>query len=340
MTDVNGSGGHAPTRPTADEALARISVLEAENADLRRRVRELETARASAPNNTAVPSGNVDSLRRLLTTVIERSPSIVFVKDIEGRYVLVNQCFLDACGVTRDEICGKTDTVHLPPEAAEALRAQDQAIIDSGVPVQYEENVPLRGEESTYYTIKFPLFDEQNNLIGLCGIATDITATKRVQRERDAMREQMLAAHKEALRELSTPLVPIADGVLAMPLVGRIDEARASLIMTTLLEGITRESAHTAILDITGVRSVDAQVADALVNAARAARLLGARVLLSGLRADVAKTLVDIGCDLGSITAVPTLQSAIARALSPEREVGAFRARSHRPDRAGSHPRR
>ncbi|UQA62748.1 PAS domain-containing protein [Polyangium aurulentum] len=320
MMSVNGSGAHAPARLAAsDEALARVAALEAENAALRRRVKELESARAaSAANDAAIPSGNGDSIRRLLSAVIERSPSIVFVKDVEGRYVLINKRFEDDCGVTRDELCGRTDAVWLPPDIAAAVRMQDQAIIDGGVPVQYEESLPVQGDKRTYFTIKFPLFDEKNNLLGLCGIATDITEAKHVERERDAMREQMLAAQSEMLRELSTPLVPITDGVLAMPLVGRIDQARASRIMNTLLEGITRESAHTAILDITGVRSVDAQVADALVNVARAARLLGARVMLSGLRPDVAKTLVEIGSDLGGITAVPTLQSAIARALGPQ----------------------
>jgi anti-anti-sigma factor len=110
--------------------------------------------------------------------------------------------------------------------------------------------------------------------------------------------------------------MPIAEGVLAMPIVGRIDEERASRIMDTLLEGITQQSAHTAILDITGVRAVDAQVADALVGAARAARLLGARVMLSGIRPEVARTLLELGTDLGDIATVATLQAAIARALA------------------------
>jgi len=296
-------------------ALARIAALEAENTTLKRRIAEIEALDTSPKSSPTTTDGKADNLSKLLYALVERSPSDIFVKDRNGRYVFINQRFEEDCAVTREGLYGSTDHAWVPAHIADLVRVQDQKIIEDGVPVQFEEIIPVRGQDKVYFTIKFPLFDEDNNLLGLCGIATDITEAKRIERERDAMREQMLAAQLEALRELSTPLMPIADGVLAMPLVGAIDDARAGRIMDTLLEGISRQSAHTAILDITGVRSVDAQVADALVAAARAAKLLGARVLLSGVRPDVARTLVDLGADLGGITTVPTLQSAIAIVL-------------------------
>ncbi len=305
---------------TSAAALSSITALEAENATLRRRVAELETALARARAEVGPPEPDVYSgcSRHVLVAVLDRCPSIIFVKDTEGRYILVNQRFMDLFALTRDQLLGNTDEACFPPEVAAMVRLKDQSIIDGGEPVQFEETVPINGEDHTFFTVKFPLFDADNQPLGLCGITTDITDMKGVERERDAMREQMLEAQRETLRELSTPLMPIAEGVLAMPLVGRIDEARATRIMDTLLEGISRQSAHTAILDITGVRAVDAQVADALVSAARAARLLGARVLLSGLRSEVARTLVALGADLGDIATVATLQTAIAHALGPQ----------------------
>lgn len=128
-------------------------------------------------------------------------------------------------------------------------------------------------------------------------------------------REEVISRQQAVLAELSTPLVPIADGVIAMPLVGAIDSARAQLIMETLLQGISDLQAETAILDITGVRVVDTQVANALLRAAQAAKLLGARVVLTGISAEVAQALVHLGADLGGIVTRSDLQSGIAYAL-------------------------
>jgi PAS domain S-box-containing protein len=317
MTYTNGPGLHAKTRPTSDEMLVRLTALEAENAALHCRVAELELERAQASGvrENAAPDRGEEGLYRLLDALIDHSPSIIFIKDIEGRYLLINKRYEDECGTPREFLCGKTDHAWLPRADADRLRAQDMKIIAERMSVHYEEVLSVRNEDRTYMTIKFPLFDGKSNLLGLCGITTDITDIKRAEREREAMRDRLLAAQGEALRELSTPLMPIAKGILVMPLVGSVDEVRAARILDTLLEGITRESAHTVILDITGVRSVDGQVACTLACAARTAKLLGARVMLSGVRPDVAAKLVALGADLGGIAKVQTLATAIVSAL-------------------------
>lgn len=146
---------------------------------------------------------------------------------------------------------------------------------------------------------------------------TDITVRRRAEealRER-ALQQQVIEAQQAALRELSTPLMPIAEGVVVMPIVGSIDSRRAQQIMETLLEGIAAHSADIAILDITGVRVVDTQVAGALVRAAQAARMLGARVVLSGISAEIAQTLVHIGAEMSEMVALRSLQQGIAYAL-------------------------
>ena len=106
---------------------------------------------------------------------------------------------------------------------------------------------------------------------------------------------------------------------LGIPVIGVVDTTRAGKILETLLEGIGRHHAITAILDITGVKSVDTHVANALVQAAKAARLLGTEVILTGITAAVAQTIVSIGIDLSSIDTQSTLQQGIARALSRRR---------------------
>ena len=101
-----------------------------------------------------------------------------------------------------------------------------------------------------------------------------------------------------------------------MRLIGTIDSVRASAILETLLQGISERRVHTAILDITGVREIDVQTADALVGAARSARLLGARVILTGVSPAVARTLVTLDANLDDIAILATLASGIAHALN------------------------
>jgi rsbT co-antagonist protein RsbR len=117
------------------------------------------------------------------------------------------------------------------------------------------------------------------------------------------------------LRELSTPLIPISDAVVVMPLIGAIDSRRAQQVMETLLQGLAQRQAETAILDITGVPVVDTQVANALIAAAQAVKLLGATVVLTGIRPEVAQTLVGLGIDLRGIITRASLQSGITYAL-------------------------
>lgn len=127
-------------------------------------------------------------------------------------------------------------------------------------------------------------------------------------------REEVITAQKAALRELSTPLIPISDTVMIMPLIGTIDTARAQQVIETLLEGVSTSRARTAIIDITGVLLVDTQVANALIQAAQAVKLLGAQVVLTGIRPEVSQTLVGLGVDLRGIVTKSTLQSGIAYA--------------------------
>ncbi|WP_170319258.1 PAS domain-containing protein [Polyangium spumosum] len=159
--------------------------------------------------------------------------------------------------------------------------------------------------------------DEAGQPIGARGVTMDITDLKRAEAERaDAeLREKLLAAQQESLLALSTPLVPIDDEILAMTLVGGLDERRADRVLSTLLEGVTRTAARTVILDVTGVPEVEAQTGELLVRAAKAVSLLGAEVVLTGIRPEVARTLVELGAELGSIVTKGTLKAGIAHAM-------------------------
>jgi rsbT co-antagonist protein RsbR len=129
------------------------------------------------------------------------------------------------------------------------------------------------------------------------------------------MQQEIIQAQETRLQELSTPLLPLTSGVLAMPLIGTIDAVRVEQILSTLLEGVVTYQAHTVLLDITGVQVVDTQIAQALMRTAQAVRLLGARIILTGISPSIAQTLVHLGVDLSEIMTRSTLQEGIAQVL-------------------------
>ncbi len=120
---------------------------------------------------------------------------------------------------------------------------------------------------------------------------------------------------QEALEELSTPIVPVHDEVLVLPLIGAVDPGRADRILEALLTGIEEHDARVVIIDITGVPQVDTNVAHSLLQAARAARLLGARAVLTGLRPNVAEIIVTLGVDLSELVTRSNLQAGIEYAM-------------------------
>jgi rsbT co-antagonist protein RsbR len=161
----------------------------------------------------------------------------------------------------------------------------------------------------------FTVRNAQGEAIAVAGIARDITEQLRAEEERAALQEQVLEAQRATVRELSTPLIPIADDVVIMPLIGSIDTLRAQQVMDSLLEGVERHKASTVILDITGVQVVDTQVANTFLQAAQAVRLLGARVVMTGIQPQIAQTLVQLGVSLKGIDTRSTLQAGIAAVL-------------------------
>ncbi len=136
------------------------------------------------------------------------------------------------------------------------------------------------------------------------------------EQNRIRLQEQILETQQQAIQELSTPLMPITDTVLVMPLVGTIDSHRAQQIIQRLLEGVAEHRAEVAIIDITGVQVVDTQVANVLLEAAQSTRLLGTQVLLTGISPALAQTLVQLGADMSGIITRGTLQAGIAYATA------------------------
>jgi rsbT co-antagonist protein RsbR len=130
-----------------------------------------------------------------------------------------------------------------------------------------------------------------------------------------AAREQIVSDQASAMLELSTPVVRLWEGIIAVPLVGTLDSARAQLVMEKLLDTLVATGAGHAVIDITGVPTVDTEVAQHLLKTVSAARLLGAECTISGIRPQVAQTIVSLGIEFGDIATKATLADALALAL-------------------------
>jgi len=128
-------------------------------------------------------------------------------------------------------------------------------------------------------------------------------------------REEVIARQQQELLELSTPVVELWDGILALPLIGTLDSSRTQVVMESLLERIVETSAKIAIIEITGVPTVDTLVAQHLLKTVAAARLMGADCIISGIRPQIAQTIVHLGVDLGTVITKATLADAFRIAL-------------------------
>ena len=128
-------------------------------------------------------------------------------------------------------------------------------------------------------------------------------------------REEVIARQQQEMLELSTPVVKLWDGVLALPMIGTLDSARTQVVMESLLQRIVETGAEVAIIDITGVPTVDTLVAQHLLKTITAARLMGAECIISGIRPQIAATIVHLGVDLSAVITKATLADAFQVAL-------------------------
>jgi len=128
-------------------------------------------------------------------------------------------------------------------------------------------------------------------------------------------REEVIARQQQEMLELSTPVVKLWEGILALPMIGTLDSARTQVVMESLLQRIVETGSSIAIIDITGVPMVDTLTAQHLLKTVTAARLMGAECIISGIRPQIAQTIVHLGVDLGDITTKASLADAFAIAL-------------------------
>ena len=283
-------------------------------AELSDEVLALRTKLAQLEAAASISSATAPNAPNLFQLAIDHLPQSICWKDRSSVFLGCNLPFARSFGVKRpSDLIGKTDYDLTSAELAAAYCADDRQVMAGGVAkVNFEE--PLQHTDGTrgwLLTSKIPLRQLDGAVVGVLVTLEDITARKQAEEERARTQHEYIEKQSVLLAELSTPLIPITQAVVVMPLIGSIDSRRAQQVLDTLLHGITERHARTAILDITGVPIVDTHVAGALIRAAQAAQLLGAQVVLTGIRPEVAQTLVGMGTELHGIITRSDLQSGI-----------------------------
>jgi rsbT co-antagonist protein RsbR len=262
-------------------------------------------------------------ISRETAAILDAVPLLVYVKQRDHRYVFVNRCYADAYGLERSAIIGRKDEEIHAPDIAAAYHDADEALMASATPMHDVETRAVGGGGEAIHLSEHnvPWMDADGNVLGMVGAALDITARKDAERalhEREAELRAMVERQRELLetiRALWTPVLPIHAGILVLPIVGAIDAARSAQLAQALLESAIQHEAEFAILDVTGVPSLDAAAAGHLLDVMRAARLLGVACILVGLSPRLAQTLIELEVSWGEFPTHGNLRAGVEYAL-------------------------
>lgn len=253
---------------------------------------------------------------RFLTTLLANLPGMAYRcrNDPDWTMEFVSAGCLALTGYEVDDLLfNKTtsfgDLFH-PDDAQPVWNAVQEALTNKE-PFTLQYRIRTKGGEQRWcFEQGRGVFADNGELLALEGFITDITHRVKAEEElRDKL--TLIEAQRNQIADLSLPIIEVWDGVLTLPIVGVLDDARSARIMEGLLDAVVRTQSEHVILDLTAVASVDAAVAEHLVSILRAVKLLGARGVLSGIRPAVAQSLVGLSADLGGIPTTSDLRGAL-----------------------------
>ncbi len=251
----------------------------------------------------------------LFQTFLDNFPDLAFAKDLEGHFILSNRALERTFEASRGNLIGRTIYDFVPEETADGMWATERRVLETGKPMEVEHVTHDHDNPRIKWLVEFPLYDADGKIYAVGGIATDITERKEAEAEQARLQQETLMAQQEALKELATPIIPVMDRIIVMPLVGHVDSLRARDIMRSLLAGITEHRAKVVILDVTGVSIIDTGIVNHLNKTIQAARLKGAHTIVTGLSDAVAETIVDLGIDWGDVETLSELRTGLLAAL-------------------------
>ncbi|WP_437731808.1 STAS domain-containing protein [Sorangium sp. So ce1335] len=255
--------------------------------------------------------------RDFITGVMDLVDGLIVVLDARGRIVRTNRAAERALGGGRGLLEPRFLWDLTPDPAASAqLRLLFEAL-GAGGPIRQVE-VPSTARDGARRVTAWSGAvlggkDEGARFFIMTGI--DMTDRKRAEEERARLQEEVIQAQDAALARLSMPIIPLRDDVVVLPLIGPLEAQRARRMIEVLSRGIAERRTRTAIVDLTGVDGLDPEAVEALLDLVRVAGLLGARVVLTGIRPEVAGRLAASGADTRRLAVKSSLQSGIAFAL-------------------------
>lgn len=246
-----------------------------------------------------------------LTSVLEVLPDVIIKADAQGNIEFISR---DIPGLEREKLVG-VNTLDLAPPQDREKAAQSLAKLQQGE-ITYTETQTTGPDGQPKWTGSrtYPII-RSRQVVGGISVVSDITQQKRAETEREHLQQQIIEAQQQALKELSTPVIPIMDRIIVMPLIGSIDSLRARDITRNLLKGISDHRAKVVILDVTGVGIMDTGIVNHLNKTIQAARLKGAQTIVTGMSDAVAEAIVDLGIDWSDITTLSNLQTGLVVAL-------------------------
>lgn len=248
----------------------------------------------------------------LLQATLDAIPDPVFVKNREHQWIVLNDAFCQLLGCPREQLLGRSDFDFFPPDQAKIFWRIDDVVLNDGQLIDNEEfATDAAGVAHTIWTRKVPLRNTEGEIVGLCGIITDIT-------ERNRQRDQQQAiidAQAAMLDALAMPIVEIWHGVLLLSLIGEMSSGRAARATESLLAQIVARHARVVLLDVTGMPSVDAAVAAAIQRTVNATRLLGCKTMLVGVGPAIARALTALDIDFTHVTSCASVHQGLARAI-------------------------
>lgn len=239
----------------------------------------------------------------------------VVVQGPESEILLANPKALELLGLSEDQIHGRSSldpTWDIVRENGSPFPGEERPVVQAlrlRVPIRdVVMGVRRPGERERVWLLvtAMPQLRDDGSVVQVVATFTDITRQRHIE---DTVRNQI-----ERIRELSTPLIPIDEHILIAPLIGEVDQARADLLLETLLETVVRTRSQVVIVDLTGVASLDAVASAAVLRCGAAIRLVGASMLLTGIQPAVAAALVEQDGDITAVTVLSTLREGIAAA--------------------------
>jgi PAS domain S-box-containing protein len=275
-------------------------------AEARRYTNELAAHQATLTERTA-------ELNRLLNSM---SDAVVAITP-DGIIRSWNPAAQRIFGWTAEEAQGESMVMLFPSEETFlTLRDEVVQLGMAGTPRQTEVAAIRQDRAERVVRAGFSaIFDEQNNPTGIVALMADITEQKQMEAEKERLQQEVVAAQQQVIQDLSMPVIPVMQGIIAMPLVGNIDSMRAQDITRSLLAGISRHKARIVIVDVTGVATMDTGIVNRLNKTIQAAKLKGVQTIVTGVSDAVAESIVDLGIDWSGITTLNNLQAGLVRAL-------------------------